>query len=218
MKPGTKVIKNPATWIVNEFDSWGRGEGIGYVMKPPFPLGRHELDVRWPEGRCFENRDQVLRMTKKTVLSLSKKQLKRLKYIMSIEYYTPREGLADPLSTDCLPYKKQLSLRHEAHDIMDLIRLSETEKKKMWMEHHVLLRIKSNIYQLTPIQDRRDNKDVRVGSGRGNRGKIRYPRKGHKNAWKKFYKLFPHLHPDYKVKGFSETPTYDAQKILNKKH
>ncbi len=51
---GDRVVKNPATWQPNEFDSWGRGQGIGVVIAPPFLLGPDEVDVRWPAGRCFE--------------------------------------------------------------------------------------------------------------------------------------------------------------------
>lgn len=47
-----------------------------------------------------------------------------------------------------------------------------------------------------PIQSRRDNKDVRVGSGGSNRSKVRFPKKVRKTAWKRFYKLFPHLKPE----------------------
>jgi hypothetical protein len=54
-KPGDYVIKNELTWVVTEFDSWGRGIGVGVVVEPPFrvdDLG--QVDVRWPYGRCFE--------------------------------------------------------------------------------------------------------------------------------------------------------------------
>lgn len=57
---GDAVIKNPATWKANEFDSWGRGEGVGLVVEPPVPLDDSEVDVRWPKGRCFENVDELL--------------------------------------------------------------------------------------------------------------------------------------------------------------
>ena len=57
---GDKVIKNPNTWEPNDFDGWGRGEGVGTVVEPPFELDADEADVRWPGGRCFEKTHQLL--------------------------------------------------------------------------------------------------------------------------------------------------------------
>jgi hypothetical protein len=52
---GDRVIRNPATWVPNEFDAWGRGQGVGIVVEPPFAIDDlGEVDVRWPGGRCFE--------------------------------------------------------------------------------------------------------------------------------------------------------------------
>lgn len=58
---GAHVKKNPVTWIPNEFDGWGRGDGIGQVVEPPFALDDDSVDVRWPAGRCFELVNQLLR-------------------------------------------------------------------------------------------------------------------------------------------------------------
>ena len=60
-KIGDKVVKNPETWIVSEFDAWGRGEGIGVVVEPLIPLDADTVDVRWPAGRCFENVKELIR-------------------------------------------------------------------------------------------------------------------------------------------------------------
>jgi len=50
-KVGDKVRKNPAAWASNEFDAWGRGEGVGEVVGVTWP---DFIDVRWPNGRCYE--------------------------------------------------------------------------------------------------------------------------------------------------------------------
>jgi hypothetical protein len=59
-KVGDRVVRNPATWQPNDFDSWGRGVGVGQIVEPPFTLGPDEVDVRWPGGRCFESVEQLL--------------------------------------------------------------------------------------------------------------------------------------------------------------
>lgn len=61
MEIGSKVKKNPDTWVVNEFDSWGRGEGVGEVVEPPFEVSDlNQVDVKWPAGRCFENVEELI--------------------------------------------------------------------------------------------------------------------------------------------------------------
>ena len=52
---GDKVIKNPKKWLPNDFDKWGRGQGVGIVVEPPFTIDNIDyVDVRWESGRCFE--------------------------------------------------------------------------------------------------------------------------------------------------------------------
>lgn len=62
MKIGDKVVKNEETWLTNDFDSWGRGVGVGTVVEPPFELEEWEVDVRWPSGRCFEFTNQLIKI------------------------------------------------------------------------------------------------------------------------------------------------------------
>lgn len=59
---GDKVIKNEKTWQPNAFDAWGRGEGVGIVVEPPFELDDNEVDVRWAKGRCFEYTEQLIKV------------------------------------------------------------------------------------------------------------------------------------------------------------
>lgn len=58
-KIGDKVVKNENTWIPNDFDSWGRGVGVGIIVEPPFMLDDDEVDVKWEYGRCFEMKEQI---------------------------------------------------------------------------------------------------------------------------------------------------------------
>jgi hypothetical protein len=53
-----------------------------------------------------------------------------------------------------------------------------------------------NGLKIKPIIERKDNgtfKNKGSGYGNSNRNKIRYPKKCRKTAWKRFYRLFPHL-------------------------
>lgn len=63
MKVGTRVIRNPKNWKPNDFDLWGRGKGVGVIVEPPFEMEEGGVDVKWPDGRCFENKDQIIAET-----------------------------------------------------------------------------------------------------------------------------------------------------------
>lgn len=62
---GSYVIKDTDKWIPNDFDHWGRGNGVGVVVEPPFKLDPEHVDVRWPAGRCFEEVSGLLPAPKK---------------------------------------------------------------------------------------------------------------------------------------------------------
>lgn len=49
-----------------------------------------------------------------------------------------------------------------------------------------------------PKNPRQDNKTYLCGSGWSNACRTRYPKLVRKTAWKRFYKLFPHLDPKNK--------------------
>ena len=62
-KLGDKVIKNEETWIPNDFDGWGRGLGIGEVVERSYGMTDDEVDVRWDGGRCYEFKEQLIKLT-----------------------------------------------------------------------------------------------------------------------------------------------------------
>lgn len=121
---------------------------------------------------------------------------------------------------DLLEYPQSILYKDQkkAHNILDKAGKSEEERKALWAGAKSLRREYKSPYSLKPIKEGRDNKDVRVGSGGGGSNRIRFPKKGHKNAWKKFYKLFPHLDPNNKGKSAEWPLPIGAQLILNKEH
>jgi hypothetical protein len=58
IKIGDSVIKNESTWVPNDFDSWGRGVGIGEVVD----IVDGDIDVRWPGGRCYEIPESLIKI------------------------------------------------------------------------------------------------------------------------------------------------------------
>lgn len=56
---GLEVVKDEELWRVNDFDGWGRGEGVGIILQV---LDQGELlEVRWPGGCCYEDPIQLKR-------------------------------------------------------------------------------------------------------------------------------------------------------------
>ena len=97
---------------------------------------------------------------------------------MELEYYT------NPIFDEIFDLAKQLKVLKYSHEI--------------WWTYYRgnKLDLKER-YNKMPKRPRQDNKDFlnKQEMYSGNRSKIRYPRKARKTAWKRFYKLFPHLKP-----------------------
>jgi hypothetical protein len=72
--------------------------------------------------------------------------------------------------------------------------MSDDEMNKLWLEMTLEQHRNMYIHKQKPKQERRDNKDVLVGSGNSWGNTVRYPSKKRSlSTWRKFYKLFPRL-------------------------
>ena len=93
-------------------------------------------------------------------------------------------------------FSEKLNEILEIHVLGKKLGYTEEGIKKIWVSKSIEKGRNQRIQNLTPPPEGRDNKDVHAfGSGNRNRNSIRYPKKNRKNAWKKFYKLFPSLKP-----------------------
>ncbi len=62
LKVGDQVKKSNQ-WVVNDFDSWGRGIGIGEVVDiDETDQDECIIDIRWPSGRCYEHVTQITKV------------------------------------------------------------------------------------------------------------------------------------------------------------
>lgn len=60
-KVGDRVVKDPETWRITEYDLVGSGVGVGEVVESPYDdLDSDEVEVRWPAGRMIEREDQLM--------------------------------------------------------------------------------------------------------------------------------------------------------------
>jgi hypothetical protein len=60
-KVGDRVVKNEKTWVVNAFEGWGRGIGVGLVVGAPSGLDNFmSVDVYWPNSHCCKQIEGLL--------------------------------------------------------------------------------------------------------------------------------------------------------------
>lgn len=101
---------------------------------------------------------------------------------------------------DNLPEKSKNRTKELYQNTIDLIKFAENNSISLEeiRVHCFRLEMKqskiTNSYNEKPERIRKDNKDsLNLGNGNDNWNKIRFPKKCRKTAWKRFYKLFPHL-------------------------
>ncbi len=127
---------------------------------------------------------------------ISKDDQRRLNSLIRQEYYRSKEGVKFWETTR----KKSYDIIMEAHSLFDRMKISEDDRRSIWLSANMEQSARHKEYKKTPIRVRQDNKNsINYGSGSPGHSTIRYPKKNRKTAWKRFYKLFPHLDPKNKA-------------------
>lgn len=135
--------------------------------------------------------------------NLSKKEWKRLHFIISGNMYISFEIATQRINNKSYfehfrSYSNGIKLQNEAHQLFVKLGMDETMRRGYWVLKYSERKASKEEYNKKPIRVRKDNKDI-INYGSGNpQSAIRYPRKKRKTAWKRFYKLFPHLDPNTK--------------------
>jgi hypothetical protein len=80
----------------------------------------------------------------------------------------------------------------ELYKIIDKLEIHPDIVNRLWSRLQQASRKRKAQYNRKPIPVRKDNPNLYGGEFRGG-GYLRIPRRSKKNAWKRFYKLFPHL-------------------------
>jgi hypothetical protein len=129
-------------------------------------------------------------------------KLRRLKHLL-YKHYTSLYYFAGWKRVDIETARKakeageQISIhlaeKIEIYDLAEELNIPDNELCKMWLQiRKVRYENERNKYG-HPQSEGRDNKGVYVGSGGGNKNKVRYPsKKRSKATWAKFYAMFPY--------------------------
>lgn len=121
----------------------------------------------------------------------NKKEIKRINYLMHRLNNTDKELIE--IWGENRMRKGLYKLYSELYSLLEKHEIKKEDYERKWIDINIERWKTREEYRKNPIKVRQDNKDVQVGSGGSNCNKIRYPKKCRKTAWKRFYKLFPHL-------------------------
>jgi len=128
--------------------------------------------------------------------NLSPEKLKHLNHLIRSAY--PWSSLGVKTIEECNPtgYKKRLVTAKEIISLYEEAGVEEKDWSKHWEYYRLYQKEIRDGYKHMAKPPRQDNKTYLNKSPypfADNKNKIRYPRKVRKTAWKRFYRLFPHL-------------------------
>jgi len=159
------------------------------------------IDHKSPQDRKIANDVDLILQKKLTKKEYNKLfTLVRSMHTWSRDTFKSRKKLiADPNVKSPLNVKisKQLSIAKKIISYYDKAGINDNN----WVIHWDVMRNDQLLchekYESNSRPPRQDNKTyINKGNGCPHSNKIRYPRKKRKTAWKRFYRLFPHLNPE----------------------
>ena len=96
-------------------------------------------------------------------------------------------------------YQKRIDDSKTIYEFYDKLDVNDKDIELHWTYYRYIQSDLHSQYKSVAKLPRQDNKSyINYGSGSGSYPTIRYPSKKRKTAWKRFYKLFPHLDPKNK--------------------
>lgn len=143
-------------------------------------------------------------------MTLSNKKEKRLQTLMRKLTFINKATMDEIV--DWSPRNTSRGEYYEVYYLAELKGWAEDQLKVEWTKAQRMQWYRRKSYRTMPRGSRRDNKDVRVGSGSGgNINSIRFPRVARKTAWKRFWKLFPALEGCYNLEDYYKKRTNDPE-------
>lgn len=146
---------------------------------------------------------QIIKLVENQIQSLSKEDLRKLYVLICSDYAITKEWLESSKNL-YKEFNQILKKRYDnaifAHLLYDRAGVDEKFRLFHWEHYRAEQLNLHNSFKSNAKPIRQDNKTyINYGSGHSNANKIRYPKICRKTAWKRFYKLFPHLNPENKI-------------------
>lgn len=127
---------------------------------------------------------------------LSPKKLKEFTNLIRSVYPWTSEGVKIIEKCDPSTHRRPLVVAKQIVSVYEKAGIEEKDWVKHWEYHRTdQMNIHYGYKKMSrpPRQDNKTYMNTSPTGGSSNRNKIRYPRKARKTAWKRFYRLFPHL-------------------------
>jgi hypothetical protein len=138
----------------------------------------------------FDKNKKTIDDVNNLLMILSEKEFNKLNSLTRSIFCIRKEDINTFIKRD----KEKYIIALQIHNLYDKAKVDDIQRYAHWfynkkdqMNIHY-----QQMYMIKP--NRQDNKTyINYGNGRSNANKIRFPKKCRKTAWKRFYKLFPHL-------------------------